>query len=111
MGIIIYGSQQTPIDYDEFFVKCPCCETHQWADAMLISNYYHMYWLPIFPFDKEVNLICRKCGLKRYGIPFEPRLISNFNEIKSKFHHPWFTYSGVALIGLIFLGIVLSTII
>ncbi len=106
MGIIFYGSKQTPVGYDELFVKCPCCETHNWADTMVMSKYFHIYWLPMFPFDKAVNLICKKCGLKRYDLSFDARLISNLDEIKGRFRHPWFTYSGIALFSFIVVAVI-----
>jgi hypothetical protein len=109
MGIIFYGSKQIPIGYEEIFVKCPCCETHNWADIMVISKYFHIYWLPMFPFDKAANLICKKCGLKRYELSFDDRLISNFEEIKGKFRHPWFTYSGIGLFSFIVLAIIAAS--
>ena len=110
MGIIIFGHKKTPIDFDEFLVKCPTCEFHSWADIMVLSVYFHFYWIPIFPFDKEANIICKKCGLKRYGRSFDSSLINNYNEIKDRFHHPWFTYSGAAFLTLIFIVIILSSI-
>jgi hypothetical protein len=110
MGIVIFGKQQTAIDVDEFLVKCPCCETHSWADVMVLSIYYHIYWIPIFPFDKEANIICQTCGLKRFGVPFDAVLISNYNEVKGRFRHPWFTYTGVATLILLFAGVWLAAL-
>jgi hypothetical protein len=72
---------------------------------MVLSKYYHMYWLPMFPFDKTANLICKKCGLRRYDLSFDARLMSNFDEMKGKFNHPWFTYSGITIFGIIVLGV------
>jgi hypothetical protein len=108
MGIIIFGEKQTPIGLDEFLVKCPSCETHSWADVMVTSHYFHFYYLPISPTDKDANVICKTCGLKRYGIPFDQNLISNYNEVKSRYRHPWFTYSGLAIIILIIILIIVT---
>lgn len=106
MGIIFFGSKQTPIGYEELLVKCPCCETSTWAEVMVISKYYHIYWIPMFPFDKEADIICKECGLKRFGRSFDANLISDFDKVKSNFRHPWFTYSGVAVLTLLFLGVI-----
>ena len=69
LGLIIYGTKEHPIGMDEFLVKCPACETHQWADVMVVGHYFHFYYLPFFPTGKEANVVCSNCGLKRYGIP------------------------------------------
>ena len=110
MGIIFFGSKQTSIGIDEFMIKCPCCEAHSWADIMVLSKYFHIYWVPMFPFEKDVNIICQKCGLKRYDVPFESSIMNNYNEVKGKFRHPWFTYIGVGTLTLIFVLISLAAI-
>ncbi|MGZ5247074.1 MAG: hypothetical protein ACXWCR_08200 [Flavitalea sp.] len=96
-GIVFWGSKQISIGYEELFVKCPSCEAHNWADVVVISKYHDFYWIPIFPYDKEANIICKKCGLKRYGSSFNANLISNFEEVKDRFRHPWFTYIGLVI--------------
>ena len=110
MGFIIYGRKTVNIGYDEFLVKCPACESSNWADIMVVSSYYHMYWIPIFPYEKEANIICRKCGLKRYEVPFTSKLISNFEEVKGKFRHPWYTYLGLGILAAVILSIIISLI-
>ena len=101
MGIIFYGVKKATIGIDEFMVNCPSCEADSFADLMITSNYYHFYFIPIFPFEKEANIICQKCGLKRYNVPFESNVIKNLYEIKNKFKHPWYTYSLPLFISLI----------
>lgn len=101
MGIIFYGVKKATIGIDEFMVNCPSCEADSFADFMITSNYYHFYFIPIFPFEKEANIICQKCGLKRYNVPFESNVIKNLYEIKNKFKHPWYTYSLPLFISLI----------
>lgn len=109
MGIIFFGNKQTPIGLDEFLIKCPSCETHNWADVMVLSNYYHLYWVPMFPFEKNANIICKKCGLKRYGRSFDESLISNFNDVSNKFKHPLFTYASAGTLTFLFLAIFLAS--
>lgn len=108
MGILIYGTQSTPIGIDEQFVRCPSCEHDANADIMVQSTYFHFYFLPLFPVSKEVNIICKKCGLKRYGSHFNAENIKNYEEIKGNFHHPWYSYIFITLVSiLILLGIIL----
>jgi hypothetical protein len=99
---IKYGTTTSPIDIGEYLIKCPSCESDQWADVMILSNYMYFFVIPIFPVGKEANIFCKKCGLKRYGASFDSKLISDYNEIKKHYHHPWFTYIGVGIIALPF---------
>jgi len=46
------GQARTPIDITEYMIYCPACETDQWADVMVLSNYWFCYYVPIFPMEK-----------------------------------------------------------
>lgn len=92
MAILIYGRGKTPIGFDEVCVKCPSCEKDSWADLMAESVYFHLFWVPFFPFEKKASLICQECGLKRYDLPFDPVFFSDYKELKHKFRHPLKTY-------------------
>ena len=85
------------IDVGEYMVYCPSCEGHCMADVMIVSNYYHFFFVPIFPIEKEVNMICQECGLKRCGAGFNSKTFVNFDQIKHLYRHPWFTYIGVGI--------------
>jgi len=104
MGIIIFGSKEATIGVDELMVRCPSCEAHNFADVMVVSKYFHVYYIPIFPYAKEATIICQKCGLRRYNLPFEKRLFSDFDEIKKRFKHPWYTYSFIVLVTILVIG-------
>ena len=101
---IKYGIERSPIDMGEYLIKCPSCETDQWAEIMVYSVYSHFYYIPILPNDKDAMVICKKCGLKRDGVPFNSNLISNYHEVKNKSRHKWFTYVGVIILTLPFLA-------
>ena len=110
MGLVFFGEKETPIGVDEFLVKCPSCETESLADVMVVSHYFHFYYLPFFPIEKDANVFCKTCGLKKYGISFNQNLISNYNEVKRKYRHPLFTYIGLIIVVLIILLIIAGSI-
>ena len=104
-----YGITKSPIDIGEFIVYCPSCESDQWADIMILSNYAYFFVIPIFPVGKEANVFCKNCNLKRYGSGFDSKLINNYEEIKRQFKHPWFTYIGIAILLLpVIIGVIFS---
>lgn len=111
MGFITYGVQQANIGMDELMMKCPSCEADNFADVMITTNYYHIYYIPIAPFEKEATIICQKCGLRRYHVPFGPKFFKNYYEIKSKFRHPIYTYFVLLFIAsLILISIVITVL-
>jgi C4-type Zn-finger protein len=101
MGIVIYGTKIVPVGVDESFVKCPVCESHQHADVMVESHYYHLYWIPVFPYDKTATIICQNCGLKRTSMEISENWFSDYREIKKRNRHPLYSYIGVAFIALV----------
>jgi C4-type Zn-finger protein len=91
--LIVYGSRKTHICQEEFMIYCPCCESDSFANVLITSVYFHVFFIPFFPYDKEINSICDNCGLKRYEIPFDKNSIKNEVELKGKFKHPLHTYT------------------
>jgi hypothetical protein len=98
-----YGTATSPINIGEYIIKCPSCESSQWADVMVMSHYYFFFFIPIFPTAKDANVFCKKCGLKRYGMSFDAKLISEYEQVKKEYRHPWYTYFGAGLAALIIL--------
>ena len=108
---IKFGTQKVAIGTEEVFVRCPSCGKNSPADILVMSCYFHIYYIPVFPIEKEVSVICKECGMKRYNLPFDADIINNYEEIKSKFMHPWYTYSIIgAFLLLILLGILLRNV-
>ncbi|MEP7252028.1 MAG: hypothetical protein ABI683_06595 [Ginsengibacter sp.] len=107
MGIIVFGAKSVPIGIDEHMIYCQSCEGNCMADVMILSTYFHIYYLPLFPVAKEVNIVCQTCGLKNYGLPLNEKVLSNAAELKRKFRHPWYTY---IFPGLVILLIVITIV-
>lgn len=77
---------------------------------MVYSVYNHIYWIPIVPTGKEAFVVCHKCGLKRDKEYFDATLVNNYEEIKSKFRHPFYTYIGISLFILLILTVIIHYI-
>jgi len=110
MGFVRFGTLPATIGAGEYIVKCPSCEIDRWADVIIISNYYHFFYVPIFPIGKEANVYCKSCAMKRYGMAFNSKLISNYEEVKKQYKHPWYTYIGVTIMALVVIGIIAAVI-
>ena len=104
----VYGYKEVPISVDQLFIRCPSCETHNWADVMIISKYFHLYFIPMWPVAREVNVICESCGLKRNNIVFSEKLVDNFQEVKSRYPHPWLSYIGLICIVVFVLIVIIA---
>lgn len=107
MGIVFFGTKEVPIGVDEEMIYCPSCEGYAMADVMVLSSYFHIYYLPLFPVAKEVNTCCQQCGLKNNGLPLNSQTIKNYKELKHKFRHPWYTYLFVGFVVLFILAAII----
>jgi hypothetical protein len=105
------GIKSAIIDVGEYLIKCPCCETNSWADILVMSNYWYIFYIPVFPIGKEATTFCKKCGLKSTGVSFDEKLIRNFPEIKHLYKHPWYTYIMAGIILLFILLMIIMVIV
>jgi|SRR6186713_2220620 len=108
--LFIHGRKSVDIGIDELLIECPSCEAHNFADVLVTSIYYHFYWLPFVPIGKEASIACKKCGLKRMGLPFDSRPFANHPDIKSKFKHPMVAYSGISLVSIIVVYFIIDSL-
>lgn len=46
--LIKYGVETSPLDINKYMVYCSSCESDQWADIMILSDYYYFFAVPIF---------------------------------------------------------------
>ena len=89
---IFKGFAEVIIGFEETFLKCPSCEVDTQQEILIVSKYFQVYGIPMLPTGKEVHTHCLKCGLRRNNIPLEKQFFSDYENLKKKYKHPWFTY-------------------
>jgi len=106
--LFIYGSRKKMIGAsDAFLYKCPYCEETNTTSIAFFSNYYHIFFIPIFPFGKEAYASCSHCGAARSDNKFGPELVKQSKELESKFKHPFYLYALTILFLLLILLIII----
>lgn len=104
------GVAKVPLGTETILNRCPSCEADKEVDILVTGNYFHVYYIPLFPTNKEVTLICNNCGLQRTDLPFSDRYVRNYYEIKNKYKHPLYLYLGIAIIILVFVSLIIVII-
>ncbi len=108
MGLLFFGSRKAKIgSYDVFMYECPFCEQNNSTKITVLATYYHMFWIPFFPYAKEAVAICNNCSASRNELKFGPKLVQEFRENKKRFRYPWWTW----LMTIIFVTLILTIII
>ena len=107
--IVIYGKQMTLTGgYDVSSYECPYCQKVGSTSLFLQSWYYHIFWVPFFPFGRQGAALCSECGAKRIETQFGPTLTEGYKLIQHKFRHPWWTYTITILLLLVILSIIIA---
>ncbi|WP_343306083.1 zinc-ribbon domain-containing protein [Chitinophaga niabensis] len=104
---IILGTKQIPIDTENLLLNCPSCNSHQFSDILVSSQYFHLYYLPVIPIDKDAYSICNKCGYQR-SFEFSRKFVQENSIQAKKFRHPAFTYSGILIIIVMIIFIIIA---
>jgi hypothetical protein len=106
--LIFFGSRSTLSGTAEVFMyECPFCEKNNSTSLFVYSRYYHVFWIPVFPYSKEAFALCSECKTKRSELKFGPKLVSEYRDCKKRFRHPWWTWSWT----IIFISVILAIVI
>lgn len=108
--MIVFGQKSTAIGQQHFFeLKCHNCGKSGGMDIHFFSRHFHIFWIPTFPYKKEAVSHCSNCEHTRQEHQFDAMLTQRKEEAAASFKHPFWKWTGTALI-LLFIGsIVLST--
>lgn len=99
--MIIYGSKAKQLAKENLVDTCPNCGKHNTVDLYVFQNYAHVFWIPFFPIGKKVISQCENCKqvLKLKEMP--STFTMTYENMKSQFKTPVWTFSGVALLAIL----------
>lgn len=60
--MIVYGTRASSIQNGVITnVDCPHCETNTQMNYSVFGKYAHVYWIPLFPLEKQQVIECNHC--------------------------------------------------
>jgi hypothetical protein len=93
-----YGTNRVSLGlYDPFPFQCPGCKQINTVEFALYGDYYHVWYIPIFPFEKDGYAKCSNCNFTINSLKYNKLTCDDFKQIRKKFRFPYFTYLGAAL--------------
>ena len=100
--MIIYGTKSTQLAKENIIEKCPNCGTSNSVEMYVFQKYAHIFWIPLFPTGKTAVSECSHCKqvLKQKEMPAP--LKASFDNVKAQAKTPIWTFSGLALIAILF---------
>lgn len=80
--------------------QCTSCGS-QSAHIVVIASYFHIFWIPLFPYKKILRIICDDCqhNNKPKEVSEEVKVLAK--QLKSKVKFPIYMFSGVGIIALL----------
>jgi hypothetical protein len=94
-----YGTKRILIGvHDPYPFQCPNCKELGTVSFALYGEYYHFWFIPVFPFDKDGIAKCSNCNLHIGSVKFNKLTKEEFSGIKTRYKHPFYTYTGLILI-------------
>lgn len=65
--MIIFGTRGKVTPGEELVTEvCPACG-HSLHRTFGITSYFHVFWIPTFPYRRRAGLVCSHCQLSRVG--------------------------------------------
>jgi phage FluMu protein Com len=109
---IKYGTKRVMLGiHDPFPFQCPNCKQINTVDYAIYGEYYHFWYIPVFPFEKDGYAKCSRCDFRINSLKYNKLTQEDFRQVKKKFKYPFYTYTGAAIfIFPILVAIVLSII-
>lgn len=108
MGFIISGKRKVSIgSFEAFMYTCPFCEQYNSTTIHVFATYYHVFWIPFFPYAKEAIAICDNCNSIRDELKFGPKLVQDYRDNKGKIKYPWWTW----ILTILLVGFIVSLVI
>jgi hypothetical protein len=77
---------------------CPACRTPEALQVGLVSRYAHVYWVPLFPYQKIAVTQCTHCHASWEEKQLAPDVAPAVRAVKQSRRAPAWTWAGLALI-------------
>ncbi len=98
--MIVYGNKATKTGHQNLFgTKCSHCGTKDSLEMYTFSRYFHLFWIPVFPYKKEAVTQCNHCKQVLNKKEFHSELLSQYEEMKATAKTPYWQYIGLLIFG------------
>ncbi len=96
--MVIYGWNSKVLKEAPFTQhQCTNCG-HENTHIVVTGSYAHVFWIPLFPYQKKLRLICDNCQHANKPKEVSEEVRSLAKQLKSKVRFPAYMFSGIAII-------------
>lgn len=100
--MIVYGHNSTQIGVENLpHEKCDNCESEGTLSIHTYSSYAHVFWIPLFPYNKYGVAHCSNCNATFEKKQMNEGLKRKYSNVKQLFRAPFWHFSGLIIIAII----------
>ena len=85
---------------------CGNCETQNTVNFSFWAKYFHIFWIPVFPYSKKGISQCRNCKQALYFNEMPQKMKDDYNAASAEVKSPFTHYIGLMIIGIAALFII-----
>lgn len=97
--MIIYGWNSENIKQAPLGEAYECPDCHQRQSVLAIfASYVHVFWIPLFPYRKEAQVVCLNCDRVDKDKYLESEMKEKVGQLKGAVKIPWWMFSGLGIV-------------
>ncbi len=86
--------------------SCPNCQEEGYLRAFAYPQYFHLYWIPMFPLGKGVRAECMNCEMEFKGKKMPKAASVYADELKKSVKTPFSHFTGLGILTVLVLFII-----
>lgn len=99
--MIVYGWNSKVLKESPFPNQaCASCNSED-AHVVVSASYWHVFWIPIFPYKKQLTIVCGNCSLETKPKHVSEEVRQFAKKLKSTVKFPFYMFSGIGLIAVL----------
>jgi hypothetical protein len=107
--MIIVGSKETNIVHESLFnSKCSNCGSKGKMEMDIFSRYFHVFWIPVCPYQKYGVTRCNQCQQVLHQSQFSAVLLSEYKQMKVNAKKAYWQFTGAGLFILLMIAVFYS---
>lgn len=109
--MIIFGTKTKLLSNspENFLGDCNYCHTPKSLFAHKAINYFHIFWIPVFPYSFDIITICGHCKRVSYQPEIDSQTLGKIR-VNGMPKTPKKYFAGILLIGFLFVAFIIAEI-
>lgn len=83
--------------------SCHYCGTKESLSVLVRAAYFHIFWIPVFPYGKKVYSVCGHCRQYLSRLEMPPELGAKATQVARTIKTPWYYFSALILSAALFI--------